>query len=105
MVYPAELPYSGESGFFETSPVLCVEVASPSNSLPSLRAKADEYLAFGTKVVWLVLPSIRAVEVVTSEGRTLMAFDQTIPPHVALPDLELPVAELFAELPAEKDGD
>lgn len=105
MVYPAGLAYSGGSGFFEAPPILCVEVASPSNSLPSLRVKADEYLAFGVKVVWLVLPSIRSVEVVTPEGRTLMAFDQTIPPHADLPDLELPVAELFAELPSEEVGD
>lgn len=46
-------------------PVLCVEIKSPGNSIPQLREKAQYYLNNGGRMVWLVYPAQKIVEVYT----------------------------------------
>jgi Uma2 family endonuclease len=41
-------------GPFPGAPDLAVEVLSPSNTEPAIRAKVAEYLSAGTKLVWVV---------------------------------------------------
>ena len=43
-------------------PDLAVEVLSPSNSLPELRRKAENYLRHGTALVWLVKMDDKTVD-------------------------------------------
>jgi Uma2 family endonuclease len=58
---------------FTQPPILCVEVLSPDDAAIEVRAKIDEYLAFGVEHVWIVDPdrlggeiySARSVERVT----------------------------------------
>jgi Uma2 family endonuclease len=40
-------------GFFDGAPDLAIEVISPSDNRTKLRAKIDEYLAAGTRLVWV----------------------------------------------------
>ena len=82
--------------WFETGPDLCIEVRSPSNTLRDLRQKANEYLAIGSEVVWIVDPDAVWVEVITPDGRLLLDADDAIPAHPSLPGLSLSVADLFA---------
>ena len=52
-----------EDDFIEAVPDLAVEVKSKNDTMPELRAKAEEYLAFGVPLVWLVDRRRRVVEV------------------------------------------
>lgn len=45
------------------APALAVEVVSPSNLAQDMLKKVSQYLSAGTKVVWVVYPSLRLVEV------------------------------------------
>lgn len=50
------------------APVLAVEVISPSNSAQDMAKKTQQYLAAGSKIVWIVYPSLRLVEIHTPSG-------------------------------------
>jgi Uma2 family endonuclease len=54
-------------GELQKFPLLCpdfvIEVASPSDRLPKLRAKMEEYLANGVRLGWLIDPKQRRVYV------------------------------------------
>ena len=47
---------------FTQAPELCIEIASPSNSLKELREKVDAYLAAGAVEAWIVYPQSKRVE-------------------------------------------
>ena len=53
-------------GAFPGAPDLAVEVVSPSNTRPALHAKIADYLAGGTRLVWLVDPERETVTVYRS---------------------------------------
>ncbi len=57
-------------------PDLAVEIASPSNTRAELRRKATIYLRNGSRLVWLVLPAQKAVEVcrLTAHGQITIEF-------------------------------
>ncbi len=40
-----------------------IEVASPSDRLPDLKAKMDEYIANGAQLGWLIVPDTHTVYV------------------------------------------
>jgi Uma2 family endonuclease len=44
----------GDEGFFEGPPDLAVEVVSPHDRISEIQQKIREYLAAGTRLVWLV---------------------------------------------------
>lgn len=50
------------------APELCIEVASPSNSLKELREKIDAYLATGAHEVWIVYLHSRRCEFYDKHG-------------------------------------
>ena len=56
-------PASSFSGFPRLAPDLAVEIASPSQHHPELAAKALLWLAAGTRLVWVIWPRERQVEV------------------------------------------
>jgi Uma2 family endonuclease len=86
-----------EWGFRREPPLLAVEVEGRDEGLPELREKARWYLAAGTPVIWIVLPSERAVVVVTAERESRHDIDDRLPVHPALPGLEPAVAALFRQ--------
>ncbi|MGH8672977.1 MAG: Uma2 family endonuclease [Burkholderiales bacterium] len=53
---------------FTQAPQLCVEIASPSDSLKELRAKVDAYLAAGALEAWIVYPLSRRFEFFGKSG-------------------------------------
>lgn len=58
----ARLPIQrSPEGYLETLPDLVVEVRSRNDTLAALARKADDYLAAGVRVVWVVDPVGRAV--------------------------------------------
>jgi Uma2 family endonuclease len=51
-------------------PDLAVEVVSPNDSVPELNLKIEEYLRAGVKLVWVVDPEIRTLDIYRSDGTT-----------------------------------
>lgn len=61
-VAKASLPLKVTSeGYLETIPDLVVEIRSRNDTLAELKAKADDYVTAGVKIVWLVDPMSRTV--------------------------------------------
>jgi Uma2 family endonuclease len=59
----------GDETPFTQAPELCIEVASPSNSLKELNEKVAAYLATGAKEAWIVFPQSRRFEFYAAHGR------------------------------------
>lgn len=76
-------------------PDLAVEIPSPKDSLKAMSDKAAFYLANGTRMVWLVYPDKRLVEVLTPTSRELLADGETISGRDVLPNFVLSVSEVF----------
>lgn len=49
--------------FLPLCPDFVIEIASPSDRLPDLKAKMDEYIANGAQLGWLIVPAAGAVYV------------------------------------------
>jgi len=52
----------GSESPFSRAPELCIEVASPSNSIKELREKVQAYLAAGALEVWIAYPQSKRFE-------------------------------------------
>jgi Uma2 family endonuclease len=82
--------------FWTVAPDLAVEVVSPSESAADIRAKVRDFLAAGTRLVWVVFPDTQEVIAHTPDGlaRTYGEDDILEHPEV-LPGFSCKVAELF----------
>jgi Uma2 family endonuclease len=83
-------------------PDLAVEIKSPRNSFESLREKAQFYLQNGSRMVWLVHPMQRQIElcVPSKEARAtmivrLLNVEDTLDGGEVLPGFSVKVSELF----------
>lgn len=87
----------------EVVPNLCVEVLSEGNTVAEMARKLKEYFVAGVDLVWFIDPDERKVRVFTSpdDVKTLGVKD-TLAGGTVLPGFAVPVAELFAGLPAVK---
>ena len=85
-------------GYLPGAPDLAVEIRSPSDRAGDVRSKVADYLAAGTRLVWLVDPETRTVRVYRTllEPRVLRGTDELDGEDV-LPGFRVPVAELFAD--------
>lgn len=77
-------------------PDLAVEIKSPNNTIIELREKARFYLENGCRMVWIVYPNKRIVEIyqVEQDIEILMSGD-TIKAANVLPEFELAIDTLF----------
>lgn len=82
-------------------PGLAIKVKSPDDTLKSMREKARFYLANGTKLVWLVYPNKRLVEVYTADVEDVLIEENTLDGGEVLPGFTLAVHEIFADPLAE----
>jgi Uma2 family endonuclease len=89
---PDPLPRS----FFETAASLIVEVASPSNSVPSILRKVAEYLEAGTEMVWVIDP-IKRTAMVCREGHEiqLLSSNDSLEGGDILPGLALKLRDVL----------
>ena len=79
-------------------PDLAVEVQSPDDSVKTMREKATYYLANGAKLVWLIYPRKRIVEVYYANGEIdIFHVSETLSGEDVLPGFSLPVADIFAD--------
>ena len=84
------------SPFFEGPPVLAVEILSPSDAQEDIDEKVDLYLATGVKIIWVVNPRFRTINVYRPDAEPEL-FNElqeiTAEPH--LPGFRVAVAEIF----------
>jgi Uma2 family endonuclease len=81
---------------FEGAPDLAVEILSPSDAPAAARAKVAEYLAAGTKLVWLVDPESRTVTAYESIfAPSVLGEDDLLAGGVVLPGFSVRVDEIF----------
>jgi Uma2 family endonuclease len=83
-------------------PDLAVEVLSKTNTQEEMDRKLKEYFLAGVRLVWMIDPRKRTVAVYTAPDRPAFTLDETqaLDGGSVLPGFTLPVAELFARLPA-----
>jgi len=81
---------------FPGAPDLAIEVVSPSNTAVELHSKVADYLAAGTRLVWVVDPETQEVTVYRDllAPRTLEASD-FLDGEDVVPGFRIEVAELF----------
>lgn len=84
--------------FFPGPPDLAVEVLSPDDRPAEVAAKVADYLRAGAHGVWVVDPDTRVVTVHARPDVTRYARDEVLRGAPPLPDFELPLQALFAEI-------
>lgn len=94
---PERIPETGYGTAFWGPPDLAVEIASPSNRGPDLKARVDEYLGAGVRLVWVVDPVARSVAVHgPGEAVRLVNETDTLTGDDVLSGFRLPLAAFFA---------
>jgi Uma2 family endonuclease len=84
------------SGFIYRAPDLAVEIVSPSQSYNEMIKKMGEYFQHGTKVVWIVLPDQKQIEVHQLDGSVKRySIGDSIPGGDLLPGFTLEVSAVF----------
>lgn len=84
------------------APDLVAEVVSPSQYRPEMAAKAQRYLAAGVRLVWIIWPKRREVDVWRPDATGAPALAATLKRGDALDGLDVlpgftyPLADLFA---------
>lgn len=86
--------------FFPVAPDLAVEVVSPSNSSEEISTKVEDYLASGSRLVWIVYPK-RKVIVVYRQSNTVSFLHETdeLDGEDVIPNFRLPLEKIFGNLP------
>ena len=83
-------------GYSRTSPDLVVEIVSPNDKSHEVYDKARMWLSHGVRLVWVVQPQSRTVEVHRSDvGVEIIASEGEIEGGDVLPGFICPVNELF----------
>jgi Uma2 family endonuclease len=90
-------PLTGK--FYDGAPDLAVEVVSPTDTASQIRRKAAEYLEAGTKLLWIVYPDGKNIDVY-QPGSTveILTIDDTLEGGDVLPGFHLPVRDVFKRL-------
>jgi Uma2 family endonuclease len=82
--------------FFPCAPDLAVEVISPGNTFDEIQDKIEQYLAAGTKLVWIVYPKRKMVHIHRQSNviKVLRENDELTGEEV-LPDFKVRLTEIF----------
>ena len=84
------------TGYLRMAPDIAVEVVSPSDREREVRDKALDWLAAGSRLVWVLYPSTRSVTVYRSETDvTTVDSDQILDGAPVLDGFSVYVTELF----------
>ncbi len=81
----------------QLAPDLAVEVASENQFAPGMAAKAQTYLAFGTRLVWVIWPRYQRVDVWRpgDDTPTPLGVDDTLSGEDVVPGFTYPIARLY----------
>jgi Uma2 family endonuclease len=82
--------------YFPGSPDLAIEIVSPSNMPAAIQDKVDDYLAAGTRVVWVVEPRTRTITVYRPEHEVrILREDDELDGGEVLPGFRVVVGAIF----------
>jgi Uma2 family endonuclease len=90
---------SADEKHLRVAPDLAAEIASPDQYRPDMRDKATMYLASGVRLVWVVWPDSKTVDVWRPGSDTsiqTLALSDALDGLDVLPGFSYPLAELFA---------
>ncbi len=93
----ARVDHVGEQkGYWPGAPDLAVEVLSPDDRVGEVEEKVSEWLAAGTKQVWIVSPRLRTVTIYRSLSEiTTLTDKDTLDGGDVVPGFRITVEELF----------
>ncbi len=84
------------SGYAEVAPDLVVEVVSPNDSTNEIYDKARMWLSHGVRLVWVIYPETRTIEVHPRDGAvTILGDADTFDGQDVLPGFTCNVSEIF----------
>ena len=86
-----------KKGAVPQMPDLVIEIKSPDDSTTKLREKALYYLKNGARLVWLVFPDRKQVEVYTENAVQTLSLGDILDGGDVLPGFSLALKDLFAE--------
>ncbi len=87
-------------------PDLVVEICSPDDSVQGMRDKAIEYVNNGVRIVWLLHPRLRFVEVYRpNHDVEILAMMDELSGDDLLPGFTLPVSYIFTDPYNEENDD
>jgi Uma2 family endonuclease len=92
------VPASDAEVFARLAPDLVVETASKGQHRPEMHAKARLWLKFGVRIVWLIWPRRRSVEIWlpgNDAPHAELRDDQLLDGDDVVPGFTIPVAEIF----------
>jgi len=84
-----------EVGYAPFMPDLAVEIKSPDNTITDMRDKAHYYLAHGSRLVWLVFPEKKIVEVYSNNEEQILKEEDALTGGDVLPGFSLAVRDVF----------
>jgi Uma2 family endonuclease len=85
-----------EKGAVPQMPDLCIEIKSPHDKLLKMREKAMYYLANGARMVWLVIPEKRLIEVYRPDQDVeILTENDTLDGGDIVPGFSLALSYLF----------
>lgn len=91
-VYAGQEP---QEQIFRTPPFICIEILSPEDRWARVQQRIDDYLKFGVEHVWVINPVDRRAWAYTKTG-SADVHEGVL--RTENPSLEVPLAEIFAEL-------
>lgn len=89
------LPDGLPQGYIPCAPDLAVEIISPGDAADEIHAKVQDFLRAGTRLLWVVYPRTRTVDVHTPQGARTLTLTDTLDGGDVLPGFTLPLRELF----------
>ena len=85
-----------DEGFCSIPPDLAVEVVSPNDQVDEVDEKIKDYLRAGVKLIWVVHPVLRAVQVLRTDGTVgWLSSDDELSGEDVIPGFQCRVSDLF----------
>jgi Uma2 family endonuclease len=90
-------PHDRAEPWYAGAPDLAIEIVSPSQSHPSVMAKAQDWITAGAQEVWLVDPENRTVEVLRAGSNQIALLgSEMVLESPLVPGFSVKVGEIFA---------
>ena len=81
--------------YWDITPDLVVEVISPSDSKREIKLKTQRWLEFGARLVWLVRPKTKTVEVHRPNSNYTLTERDVLSGEEVVAGFQIPVSEIF----------
>ncbi len=85
------------AGYWPEAPDLAIEVISPNDRYSEVNEKVADYLEAGTRMVVVVNPRNRTVNVHTPDGAITLNLGDTLDGGDVVPGWQMPLTDIFAD--------